>query len=124
LTEDKSRGVRSLLRDYVGGSKATKIAVNAKHRTWTRSTAHDSLPSFGQLANVGGQAHDERGKRMLRLPEDVEGRFCECLARPGKPRDIPGIPQVTTVMPGRTVIRQEVDDVEGKFRDEETMVHG
>lgn len=61
---------------------------------------------------------------MLRLPEDVKGRFRECLACPGKPRDVPGIPQVTTVVPGRTVFRQEVDNVEGEFRDEKTMVHG
>ena len=61
---------------------------------------------------------------MLCLPEDVEGRLCECLACPGKPRDVPGIPQVTTVMPSRTVIRQEVDNVENEFGDEETLVHG
>lgn len=60
---------------------------------------------------------------MLSHPEDVESRFCECFARPGEPRDVLGILQVTTVMPGGAVIREEVDNVDGKFRDEETVVH-
>lgn len=61
---------------------------------------------------------------MLRLPEDVEGGFRECFARLSKSRDVPGIPEITTVMPGRSVVREEVDNVECELGDEETMVHG
>lgn len=61
---------------------------------------------------------------MLRLPEDVESRFCECFARPRKLSNVLRIPEVMTIMPSRTVIRQKVDDVEREFRDEETVMHG
>lgn len=60
---------------------------------------------------------------MLRLPEDVESRLCKCFTRLREPRDVLGIPEVMTVMPGRTVIRKKVDNVESEFGNEETRVH-
>lgn len=60
---------------------------------------------------------------MLCLPEDVESGLCECFARPREPRDVLGIPEIMTVMPGWAVIRKKVDNVESEFRDEEAMVH-
>lgn len=61
---------------------------------------------------------------MLCSPQDVQGRLCEHFARPRKSRDVPGILEITTVVPGRAVIRKEVDDIERELRDEETRVHG
>lgn len=56
-------------------------------------------------------------------PENVEAGFCKCFAGPGELGDVRRVLEVMSVMPDRAVVRQEVDDVERKLRDEETVVH-